>query len=300
MWLGIMIGAIIFIVLFGVLSYFLAAYVAHPRCISLEKHREYERENGFLRDYEELEKKEYSVHSFDGYELHAAYIPASKPSSRFVIISHGYTSSRYGSVKYMHMFRAFGFHCVLYDDRRHGMNRSTDCTMGVRESRDLIAVIEDTYRRYGDNIWLGLHGESMGSGLEIMALAYQPKVRFIVNDCGYADLESVLKWKLKQIFHLPGWLVYPASMMCRLFFGYSFTKVRPIDVLPENEVPICFIHGDADDFIDKNHSERMHQATKGYSELHLFPGAAHAECMGTDEQRYYRIVEAFLEKVENA
>ena len=67
-------------------------------------------------------------------------------------------------------------------------------------------MIEDTYRRYGKEIYLGLTGESLGAATEITALRYHPDVRFIVNDCGYADLIPVEKDGLKGM-HLPQWLV---------------------------------------------------------------------------------------------
>lgn len=300
MWIVITMIILLFIIMFIYVCYRLAAFVVHPAYISLEKNEKIEKERKFWRDYNEIGKEEYSVFSYDGYELHVAYIPSIRPSKKFVVISHGYTSNRYGSLKYMHMFRKFGFHCLIYDDRGHGANIPVDCTMGVRESKDLIAVINDTYTRFGHDIWLGLHGESMGSGLQIMSLAYHPKVHFIVNDCGYADLMHVLEENLVKMFHLPKWLAYPASVMCKFLYDYEFTEVRPIDELKDNQVPICFIHGSDDGFIDMSHSVRMHEADAGYSELHLFPGADHAQSMFTDEKRYYSIVENFLRKVEDA
>ena len=171
---------------------------------------------------------------------------------------------------------------------------------GLKESKDLLEVIRDTYERYGENILLGLHGESMGGGLQITALKYSPKVDFVVNDCGYAELISVLKWKAKQNFNLPGWVVYPASLLCKVLFGYYFGEVRPIDSLVNNQVPICFMHGGEDLFIDKKHSEQMKQATKGYAELHIFPGADHAGSISSNVDRYEAILAAFLDKVYSA
>ena len=137
----------------------------------------------------------------------------------------------------------------------------------------------------------------MGSALQIRALKYGPRVRFIVNDCGFAELESVLKGALRSMFHLPSWLIYPSSLANKIMFGWSFLDDRPIDSLPGNTVPICFIHGADDDFILPEHSERLAKANPAYSEVHLFPGAKHAESMYSDEDRYLEILKAFLAKV---
>lgn len=277
----------------------LATYVVHPKRHTLESSRQIEEKNGLWGDFDSLESTSYLISSYDGYELHAQFFPAPAPSDRYVILSHGYTYTRHGSVKYLQQFRRLGYNCIIYDDRGHGENIRTKCTLGFLESKDLIEVINDTYRRYGNDIYLGLHGESMGSALQITALRYQPKVKFIINDCGFADLIGVLRHKITLQFKLPQWLVYPASVMSRILYGYAFTAVRPIDSLAENHVPICFVHGTSDTFIPHSHSERMRAATGGYSELHLFEGAEHAQCILTDSDRYFQMLSDFLKKLED-
>ncbi|MCI5795870.1 MAG: alpha/beta hydrolase [Ruminococcus sp.] len=144
---------------------------------------------------------------------------------------------------------------------------------------------------------LGLHGESMGSGISISSLKYKPDVDFVIADCGYGVLSDVLEHKIKQIFHLPkGFLKY-LDFFAKNIFGYSFYDVRPIDCLKENDVPVCFIHGKNDNFIDYAQSQNMSKATPGYSEVHLFDGADHAQSIEKDKNRYYTIVENFLNKV---
>lgn len=281
----------------AVISCLMAAYVAKPRYTSLEKAKKIAEDAGFWREYDKLEQEELEIESYDGYRLKAFYVPAPANSDKYVIISHGYTYNRYGSLRYLHMFRSLGYNCLIYDDRGHGANPRTKCTMGVRESKDLLQVIDWVYKRFGEDIILGLHGESMGSGLQIMALKEKPKVKFVVNDCGYADLMGVLTHNIRSSLHMPKCFCYLASAACRVVFGYSFTGVRPIDSLQENAVPICFMHGAADDFIPCSHSERMKQATTAYSELHLFPGAAHGLSIDSDEEGYCRIVKEFLDKV---
>lgn len=293
------------VIVVGMLAvfFFFACYVTLPKN-SLERSIQWEKNHNFYRDFDTREVKEYEIRSFDGYILHAYFVPNRDfPESRkFIIINHGYTSSHYGALKYFNKWTELGFQCVLYDDRYHGKNlknRKSCSTLGIREAKDMMAVVEDTYMRYGNDIYLGLQGESMGSAMEITALKYKPKVHFIVNDCGFADLLNVLEGALKAQFHLHKWLIWPTSWMCSLVFGWSFFKSRPIDSLKDNTIPICFIHGEADTFITPENSLRMAQANPAYSELHIFPGAGHAETMLVDEDRYLRILRSFLAKVED-
>lgn len=242
-------------------------------------------------------QNEYVVKSFDGYELWTGFVQGNPENKKFVILSHGYTSTRYGMYKYVVLWRKMGYNCVVYDNRGHGVNKPDVVSFGWRESKDLMAVIEDTYERYGKDIHIGLHGESMGAGLQLMALSYQPKVDFIVNDCGYSEILPVLSWKVEQAFHLPSWLPKLASPVAKALYGFAFEEVRPIDRLKENEIPICFVHGEEDTFTHNWHSKKMYEANRGYKELHLFAGADHAECVVLDTQRYYKMLEDFVAKV---
>jgi hypothetical protein len=55
-----------------------------------------------------------------------------------------------------------------------------------------------------------------------------------------------------------------------------------------------FIHGAEDNFILPENSEKMSKATKGYSELYLIPGAAHAMSVLTDPEQYKKYVVDFI------
>ena len=240
----------------------------------------------------------YIVPGADGTPLHVQYYAGPAQSRRFVILVHGYTMNRFSMLKYMPIYMDMGYHCVIYDHRGHGDNdRREVCTFGGREAKDLIKIIEDTYARWGKDIFLGLHGESLGTATLVTALRYKPDIRFAVCDCGFADVINVMKVGMKGM-HLPQALVYPASAASRVIYGEGFTNKRPIDSLSENQVPLCFIHGAKDDFIKPSNSERMWRATQGYAELHLFPGAAHARSLFSDPVRYRRVVTDFVRRAQ--
>jgi len=242
-------------------------------------------------------ENEHTVKTYDGYDLWVGFVSGDKNNKHYVVLSHGYTSTRYGMYKYVALWRRLGYNCVIYDNRGHGVNKPAAISFGWRESRDLMAVIEDTYNRYGSDIKVGLHGESMGAGLQLMALSYHPKVDFIVNDCGYSEILPVIRWKAKSGLNIAEWVADATVPFTKLLFGFSYKEVRPIDRLKENEIPICFVHGIDDTFTHKWHSEKMYEVNKGYKELHLFEGADHAECVVKDTARYQRMLQDFVAKV---
>ena len=296
--MGIFIGALVALLLVAIAFLVLMARIAvRPKVHTLEY------ELGKLVQYEHMKdesiviEQEHTVTTFDGHKLWVGFVPGNPESKHYVILSHGYTSTRYGMYKYVVLWRRLGYNCVIYDNRGHGVNEPTTITFGIRESRDLMTVIEDTYERYGRDIRVGLHGESMGAGLQVMALEHKPQVDFIVNDCGYSEILPVLRFKVNEGFGLPGWLADVVSPFCKMFFGYSYEEVRPIDRLRENEIPICFVHGTKDGFTAHWHSKRMYEVNKGYKELHLFEGVDHADCIVSDSERYLKMMKDFVGRV---
>ena len=274
----------------------LASQMANPKVSTLEKEMSWEKEHKLWGDYDDYEKEDYIVKGLNDYDLHVTLVKNPIPSDKYVIISHGFKSNRYGAVKYVDSYIDLGFNCIIYDMRDHGENAKATVSLGQFESEDLYKLIEDTYNRYG-NIKLGLHGESMGAATSLTVLAKKPKVDFVVADCGFSNLYDLI-YKAYDLAKTP--FVLPSvNTAMKLRYGYDMKKTSPKDALVGNEVPICFIHGEADTFILPENSQVNKAATAGYSELHLVPDAAHArsrEVLG--EAEYRGIIGDFLNNID--
>ena len=274
----------------------LASQIAAPEVSTLDKEISWEKEHGLWGNYDSYEKKEYTVKAYKDYELHVTLVKNPVETDKYVIISHGFKSNRYGAVKYVDTYMDLGFNCIIYDLRDHGENEKTALSLGQFESEDLEKLIEDSYSRYG-NIKLGRHGESMGAATSLTVLAKKPKVDFVVADCGFSNLYDLI-YKAYDLAKTP--FVLPSvNTAMKLRYGYDMKKTSPKDALVGNEVPICFIHGEADTFILPENSQVNKAATAGYSELHLVPNAAHAqsrEVLGNAE--YRGIIGDFLNNID--
>ena len=286
---------VVLLILVSIMGFYMANYAMTGKRQTMEEARAWQEAHYDLSWYDPLEKTDYTVQSYDGYVLHTQFLKNPVSTNRYILISHGYTDNRFGALKYASMYMKLGFNVIVYDLRGHGINESTFCTYSARERKDLLAMIRDSRARYPDATRFGLHGESLGAATSIAVLAEKPKVDFVVADCGFSDITPVLQGGLKGM-HLPTFLVHVASVCAGIQFGYSFSQMRPIDSLADNTIPILFIHGAKDDFILPEHSERMKNATKGYAELHLIPGAGHAMSILTDPAAYRECVSNFLKK----
>lgn len=288
--------AITIALILSLLSLRLASFVMTGSRQTLDEAMQWQSERYDTSFYNDLEHTDYTVESFDGYVLHARLLRCPAHSGKYVIISHGYTDNRIGSLKYAKMYISLGYSCIIYDLRGHGMNQPTFTTYGIREGQDITELVRDTRARYKDIVQLGLHGESLGAASTVTALKYKPEVDFVVADCGFSDIDNVLREGYRNA-GAPTFLVDAADMGARMRYHYSIKKKRPIDSLDENSIPILFIHGAEDTFILPKNSEDMARRTKGYSELHLIKGAGHAESMLNAPEEYGKTVEGFLGKL---
>ena len=296
---AVRIVAIVAVVLLAVLlagSFWLAAFVMTGSRQTLDEARAWQQDRYDTSFYDEVAEPEYVVAGAEGYELRVQLLRNPVPTSRYVIISHGYTDNRMGSLKYARIYLDLGFNCIIYDLRGHGLNAEAPTTYGILEGRDLALLIEDTWARYPELTQLGLHGESLGAATTISALAYAPAVDFAVADCGFADIVGVLKHGYEEA-GVPAFLVDVADLGARLRYGYALKDARPIDALDGNTVPVLFIHGVDDPFILSENSQRMYERTQGQTEIHLIDGAGHAESVLVAPEQYREYIEAFLSSI---
>ena len=289
----ILIVALVLLALLLAASWALAGFTMTGARQTLEEARAWQQERYDTSFYDSVERSAYVVEGEGGYELHVELLRCPEPSDRYVIISHGYTDNRMGSLKYARLYLDLGFNCIVYDLRGHGENEPTFTSYGILEGRDLALLVADTRERYPEASQLGLQGESLGAASTISSLAYDPDVDFVVADCGFESIERVLRDGYRSA-GVPGFLFDLGNLGSRLRYGYALSDARPIDALDDNTVPILFVHGADDPFIVPENSEDMAARTKGMAEVVLIDGAAHAESALVAPELYEQYLEEFL------
>ena len=289
----ILIVVCILLVLFMALICWLPSFVMTGSRQTLEEAFAWQTDHYDTSFYGTLKKTDYTVTGSDGYILHAELLENPKLSTEYVIITHGYTDNRFGALKYVPAYLDLGFNCIIYDLRGHGENEQTFTTYGIREALDLECLIEDARQRYPDMTTLGLHGESLGAATTVTVLKYRPQVDFAVSDCGFSDIENVLREGFRHS-GVPQFLFSLSDFGARIRYHYALKDMRPIDSLDDNEIPVLFLHGEEDDMILPKNSEDMAARTKGRSEFHTIPGAGHAESVIVDPVLYEHYLADFL------
>ena len=277
--------------------------VAKPKRWSETGMRKQEIENGFGDCIEAYEKRwareEFSLER-GGVTIRGELIdnPAERGERRKIaVICHGQTANRYAALKYADLFYRAGFSALIYDERYFGRSGGDCCTLGQEESLDLAEILAFVRRRFGEDCFIALQGESMGAATALLSLRYT-SVDLIAADCPFADSEELFRQWVAQRLPIPPGLIMPwFEFLARRRFGYCVKETSPIEAVRGAEVPILFLHGRDDTLIPCSHSEELLRACRdGRSELHLFDGADHAQSVVSDRARYEALVLAFLRK----
>lgn len=297
MWIIIL----LFLLITGISEYFLQMIV-HPKRFSYEEMRKQEIGNGFeegIDAYEKEWKREPFHFERDKARIEGEYIPNPRPvGNRAVIIAHGHTVNRCSSLKYALMFYRMGFHVVIYDERHFGSSTGDFSTLGEKEADDLICLYSLVKKRFGEDCRIGLHGESMGAATCLYALK-DIDPAFVIADCPFEDSELLFRQFIsKKLTIIPAVLVFFIEILAKIQYGYHIKEVSPIRSVSSSDVPICFIHGKADNLILPKHSEDMIKVSRSpESRIRLFEKADHAQSVILYPKEYEKLLQEFTEEV---
>ena len=215
--------------------------------------------------FSSLPKTEVWIPSPNGYNIHTVFIRP-YPAKRFVVFSHGVTENKISSLKYANIFLERGFNAVIYDQRRHGKTGGKTTSYGYFEKYDLQAVVDRVFQEEGDDVLVGVHGESMGAATALLyAGELSGRAHFYIADCPFSNLNELLSYRLScEIPCLPPkLLLLVGDLFLKLWGQFSAKDVSPINVVSRIQQPVLFIHSKKDDFILPSMTETLYKQKKG-------------------------------------
>lgn len=243
-------------------------------------------------------RKEWQQTSADGLKLSAIYLPATD-SHKTAIVAHGYMGNAETMANYAKMFHDLGYNVLVPDARGHGKSKGDYIGFGWHERKDYVKWIDQVLETNGQSEEIVLYGISMGAATVMMTSgeSLPTNVKAIIEDCGYSSVNEELAYQLNELFSLPPFpLIQVTSLMTKIRAGYFFGEADAIKQLEKNQLPMLFIHGDADTFVPYEMLDKVYQATNGPKEKYIVPGAEHAKAYSIDPENYQKTVSSFLEK----
>ncbi len=268
--------------------------LAIPEGAQYQKHSENMRR--LLRDIAALPYEQVYITSFDGKKLAGRYYHV-KDGAPLQIQMHGYKSCSVrdfcgGGLG----ARRMGMNVLLVDQRAHGESEGKELTFGILERYDCLSWINYASDRFGADTPIFPIGVSMGAATVLMAsdLELPENVKGIIVDCPYSSPKEII-CMVGGYIHLPVKLIYPFVYIgARIFGHFNLEETSAVQAVANAKVPILLIHGEDDRFVPCEMSRKIYQACKAPVALETFPEAGHAISYLLDGERYYNVVEKFI------
>lgn len=283
----------------NLISLLLLSRAVHPKTIPLQTDFLQQLEKGTVsqQEFNQWQKIPFTVQSDFGYALSGLCFPISQ-SHKTIILTHGFTSTKFGMLKYVPLFRDLGFNVVIYDNRYHGESGGKNTTFGFFEKLDLKKIVDWVFAELRDQIQVGTMGESLGAAITLQHAAIDKRIDFAIADSSFSNLPDLFRYRMRYDFRLPGWITLPlASFWSRILHGFSFYSVNIVKMLSNgNPLPILLIHGAVDKYVPPTMSETIFQSIgTSAKKLEFFPDARHAQSINAHPQDYAKTVKEFLE-----
>ena len=247
------------------------------------------------RIYEEV-----TITSYDGLKLKGYYLRARIPTSKTVILAHGYSSQGTFMGSYAKLYyEQFGYNVLMPDGRGHGNSEGAYTGFGWIDRLDYLKWIDFVISMHGQDSQLVLHGVSMGGATVLMTSGENiPKnVKAIVSDCAYTSVKEELQYQFQQMYRIPGYAILnTTSIITKLKAGYFFGEASALNQVKKSKTPILFIHGSADDFVPSYMVNILYKACNSEKDLLMIANAGHGAAYSTDPDRYTNEVNKFIEE----
>jgi fermentation-respiration switch protein FrsA (DUF1100 family) len=240
--------------------------------------------------------------SRDGLELSGYYLPASQPTDKLVILTHGYLGNGKQMGLYgQHYHNELGYNIFMPDARGHGKSEGKYYGFGWPDRLDLIDWTYLLIKKLGQDTKVVYHGLSMGAATVLMASGEEElpsQVEAIIADSPYQSVYQLFTYQMNRMFHLPAFpLLDSTSLLTKIRAGYSFREASAMTEVEKTDVPILYIHGEGDTFVPTEMAEELFQQTASHAELFLVPDANHGESYAIAGDAYLEKVELFLDRM---
>ena len=251
-----------------------------------------------MKEARQFPYTEAEVMSFDGLRLCGKYYEYKK-GAPIELMFHGYRGNSErdlcGGIQ-----RAFrlGMNVLLVDQRATGKSEGKVITFGIHESRDVLTWIDYILTEISADAQIVLTGISMGGATVLNAAGRKlPKnVVYVLADCSFSSAKEIIKKVIADRGMSPK-IMYPfVKLGARIFGHFSITETSPVDAMKRCNVPVIFIHGEADRYVPCDMSRKVFDACHTCKSLYTVKNAGHGLSYLVDTEGYFRALETFCKQ----
>lgn len=237
--------------------------------------------------------------SFDNTEL-VGFITYSKLDTvkGTILLLHGIRASKEHFIKLSMDLANKGYHAVALDSRAHGGSKGTHCTFGVKEKKDIAALITVLLEQEKINDNIGVWGQSLGGAIALQAMGMDKRIKFGIIESTFSDFRIIAH----------DYFTYHAGFNFRPLTNYLINRAgkiadfdpaeaKPVVYCEAIHQPILIVHGTDDRRINSRYGKENYKAIKSQQkELLEIPKANHLTVWETGGKAYFDKVYHFLDE----
>ncbi len=226
-------------------------------------------------------------------------------SDSAIIVVHGLDSNRARDPEvYMPLIRDLrdrGFSLIMFDLRAHGESDGEVMSAGYYERYDVLGAMDVVETRYGIPAErIGVLGFSMGGVAALLGTIEEPRLRALVVDSAFANIDDLFAVEVADRTPLPEWTVNVVKpgmeIVARVRYGIPLSALKPEEFVVEIDFPLLFTHSEDDDRIAADHSERIAAAaTHPETRLKSFPSGGHSSAFSDHPDEYLNVVTEYFQ-----
>lgn len=239
--------------------------------------------------------------AIDGVRIAGWYIPAANQAAAAptVVLAHGNGKTKSQMLRWAEPLHP-QYNLVLFDFRNHGQSSGDRTTFGVREVRDLQAVV-DWLETTKSPSSIAVLGVAMGGAAVIGEAADDERVEAVILDSTHATLASALQARLESRgfpLALPGaWSILLGGL---LRTGEDLSVADPVQAIERiGQRPVLIVAAGDDEDVGPTDAAELMTAAQGKGarvELKTCPAARNGGSVETCSSEYAGWVLGFLER----
>lgn len=197
-----------------------------------------------------------------------------------ILVLHGLGARAAWMLGAAHKLADAGYRVFLVDLRGQGGSTGDWLTYGLRESRDLVEVMNYLQRHNLAVGSFGVYGMSYGATTAIHLAARDNRIRSVVAVAPFSSLREAAPGYIHTVLPGIGHAIGEDSIQSSIdkaggYAGFDPDDADAVTAIKLTKVPILLVHGSWDQLVAFEHSERLHEAAPQNSRLLVLPAGGH-------------------------
>jgi len=242
--------------------------------------------------------KPIEFNSFDGIKL-KGFIRYTEltPAKGTIILLHGIRSKKEHFINITEIITQNGYNAIAFDSRAHNESEGQFCTFGVKEKKDITALITFLGKDEKANKNIGIWGQSLGGAIGLQAMGVESRIKFGVVESTFSDFRPVTHdyFKNNLGFNIPFFTNYLVSRAGSIG-DFNPEDAKPVKYCKNITQPILIVHGSIDKRINiKYGKENFNAISSNQKQFLEIKEGTHLNIHKIGGEKYFNEVFNFID-----